>query len=231
MTALIIVIAVVAIIAIYLMTTYNSFVKLRNQAEEAGAGIDVHLKERYDLIPNLVETVKGYAKHESSTLEAVIKARNSAMSASTLEEKDAANNALSGTLKSLFALSESYPDLKANTGFVDLQQKLTEIEKGLLNLVLIFDLLIIVDADMIATLTQQVVWRDLILITLIDIHFRTQAARITLVDAIDIHHHLRVIFTLLIAIFTDFIDNFGSLRLIGIFFDGIGIITCYDAII
>ena len=133
MTALIIVIAVVAIIAIYLMTTYNSFVKLRNQAEEAGAGIDVHLKERYDLIPNLVETVKGYAKHESSTLEAVIKARNSAMSASTLEEKDAANNALSGTLKSLFALSESYPDLKSNTGFVDLQQKLTEIEKGLLN--------------------------------------------------------------------------------------------------
>ena len=127
MTALIIVIAVVAIIAIYLMTTYNSFVKLRNQAEEAGAGIDVHLKERYDLIPNLVETVKGYAKHDSSTLEAVIKARNSAMSASTLEEKDAANNALSGTLKSLFALFESYPDLKANTGFVDLQQKLTEI--------------------------------------------------------------------------------------------------------
>ena len=87
MTALIIVIAVVAIIAIYLMTTYNSFVKLRNQAEEAGAGIDVHLKERYDLIPNLVETVKGYAKHESSTLEAVIKARNSAMSASTLEKR------------------------------------------------------------------------------------------------------------------------------------------------
>ncbi len=133
MTALIIVIAVIAIVAIYFITTYNSFVKLRNQAEEAGAGIDVHLKERYDLIPNLVETVKGYAKHESGTLEAVIKARNSAMSATTLEEKDKANNALSGTLKTLFALSESYPDLKANTGFVDLQQKLTDIEKGLLN--------------------------------------------------------------------------------------------------
>lgn len=133
MTALIIVIAVIAIVAIYFITTYNSFVKLRNQAEEAGAGIDVHLKERYDLIPNLVETVKGYAKHESGTLEAVIRARNSAMGATTLEEKDKANNALSGTLKSLFALSESYPDLKANAGFVDLQQKLTEIEKGLLN--------------------------------------------------------------------------------------------------
>lgn len=133
MTALIIVIAVIAIVAIYFITTYNSFVKLRNQAEEAGAGIDVHLKERYDLIPNLVETVKGYAKHESGTLEAVIRARNSAMGATTLEEKDKANNALSGTLKNLFALSESYPDLKANAGFVDLQQKLTEIEKGLLN--------------------------------------------------------------------------------------------------
>lgn len=133
MTALIIVIAVVAVIAIYFIATYNSFVKLRNQAEEAGAGIDVHLKERYDLIPNLVETVKGYAKHESGTLEAVIRARNSAMGATTMEEKDKANNALSGTLKSLFALSESYPDLKANAGFVDLQQKLTEIEKGLLN--------------------------------------------------------------------------------------------------
>ena len=133
MTALIIVIAVIAIVAIYFITTYNSFVKLRNQAEEAGAGIDVHLKERYDLIPNLVETVKGYAKHESGTLEAVIRARSSAMGATTLEEKDKANNALSGTLKSLFALSESYPDLKANAGFVDLQQKLTEIEKGLLN--------------------------------------------------------------------------------------------------
>ncbi|MGN0905743.1 MAG: LemA family protein [Bullifex sp.] len=133
MTALIIVIAVIAIVAIYFITTYNSFVKLKNQAEEAGAGIDVHLKERYDLIPNLVETVKGYAKHESGTLEAVIRARNSAMGATTLEEKDKANNALSGTLKNLFALSESYPDLKANAGFVDLQQKLTEIEKGLLN--------------------------------------------------------------------------------------------------
>lgn len=133
MTALIIILVIAALVVIYFISTYNSFVKLRNQAEEANAGIDVHLKQRYDLIPNLVETVKGYAKHESGTLEAVIKARNSAMSATTMEERDNANNVLSGTLKSLFALSESYPELKANSNFLDLQQKLSEIEKGLLN--------------------------------------------------------------------------------------------------
>ena len=133
MTALIIILVIVALVVIYFISTYNSFVKLRNQAEEANAGIDVHLKQRYDLIPNLVETVKGYAKHESGTLEAVIKARNSAMSATTMEERDNANNVLSSTLKSLFALSESYPELKANSNFLDLQQKLSEIEKGLLN--------------------------------------------------------------------------------------------------
>ena len=133
MTALIVIIAIIAIILIYFISVYNSFVKLRNQAEESSAGIDVHLKQRYDLIPNLVETVKGYAKHENETLEAVIKARNSAINATTMEAKDAANNALSGTLKSLFALSESYPELKANTNFWDLQKQLTEIEKGLLN--------------------------------------------------------------------------------------------------
>ena len=133
MTALIIILVLVALVVIYFISTYNSFVKLRNQAEEANAGIDVHLKQRYDLIPNLVETVKGYAKHESGTLEAVIKARNSAMSATTMEERDNANNVLSSTLKSLFALSESYPELKANSNFLDLQQKLSEIEKGLLN--------------------------------------------------------------------------------------------------
>ena len=133
MVALIIVIAIVAILLLYFVGVYNSFVKLKNQAEESSAGIDVHLKQRYDLIPNLVETVKGYAKHESGTLEAVIKARNSAINATSMEEKDKANNALSGTLKSLFALSESYPELKANTNFLDLQKQLTEIEKGLLN--------------------------------------------------------------------------------------------------
>lgn len=133
MVALIIVIAIVLLILIYGVSTYNSFVRLRNQADEADAAVDVHLKQRYDLIPNLVETVKGYAKHESGTLEAVIAARNKAMNAVGTEAKNEANNALSGTLKSLFALSEAYPDLKANASFTDLQQKLSEIEKGLLN--------------------------------------------------------------------------------------------------
>ena len=90
--------------------------------------IDVQLKKRYDLIPNLVETVKGYAKHESGTLEAVIKARNIAISAKTTDEKINAENALSGTLKSLFKLKEAYPELKANQNFIDLQNQLRNIE-------------------------------------------------------------------------------------------------------
>ncbi len=133
MTVLIIVIAIIALLVLYFISVYNKIVALRNQAEESNAGIDAHLKQRYDLIPNLVETVKGYAKHESSTLEAVITARNSAMNATTMEDKDKANNILSGTLKSLFALSEAYPDLKANENFNNLQMQLSEIEKGLLN--------------------------------------------------------------------------------------------------
>ena len=131
--ATIIAIAIVIIIAFALISIYNSLVRTKNKAEEAEAGIDAHLKQRYDLIPNLVETVKGYAKHESSTLEAVIQARLSAMTATGTAAKDEANNVLSGTLKSLFALSESYPDLKANTNFISLQDKLTQIEADLLN--------------------------------------------------------------------------------------------------
>ena len=96
--------------------------------EEAWSTIDVQLKKRYDLIPNLVETVKGYAKHESGTLEAVIKARNIAISAKTTDEKINAENALSGTLKSLFKLKEAYPELKANQNFIDLQNQLRNIE-------------------------------------------------------------------------------------------------------
>ena len=133
MIAAIIIVAVIAVILIWGISTYNGLVRTRNKADEAESGIDAHLKQRYDLIPNLVETVKGYAKHESQTLEAVIKARNSAMSATTIEDKDNANNILSGTLKSLFALSESYPDLKANTNFLDLQKQLQSIETDLLN--------------------------------------------------------------------------------------------------
>ena len=101
---------------------------MKNQVEEAWSTTDVQLKKRYDLIPNLVETVKGYAKHESGTLEAVIKARNIAISAKTTDEKINAENALSGTLKSLFKLKEAYPELKANQNFIDLQNQLRNIE-------------------------------------------------------------------------------------------------------
>lgn len=127
-----IVVAVVAIIAVigivaWAIGTYNGLIQVKNIVEEAWSTIDVQLKKRYDLIPNLVETVKGYAKHEGETLEKVIAARNVAMTASG-DAKMAAENALSGTLKSLFALQESYPDLKANTNFIDLQNQLKQIE-------------------------------------------------------------------------------------------------------
>ncbi|MDD2232175.1 MAG: LemA family protein [Sphaerochaetaceae bacterium] len=128
-----IIIAVVVILAIYIIATYNKFVTLKNQAEEAVSQIDAHLKQRYDLVPNLVETVKGYAAHEAGTLEAVIKARNAGMNAQTLAEKDQAAAGLTGALKSLFALSESYPDLKANEGFVNLQNQLKELETEILS--------------------------------------------------------------------------------------------------
>lgn len=110
------------------IASYNSLVKLREQADSAWADIDVQLKRRYDLIPNLVETVKGYAGHEKSTLEAVVQARSAAMSAQGPAAQGEAENVLSGTLKSLFALSESYPDLKAAGGFRDLQGSLTQME-------------------------------------------------------------------------------------------------------
>ncbi len=130
----IVVAAVVVVLLIAVAGWYiscrNSFVTLRNRAEEAWATVDVQLKKRYDLIPNLVATVKGYAKHESETLERVIAARNLAMT-STGDAKLAAENALSGTLKSLFALTESYPELKANANFMDLQRQLQHIEEEL----------------------------------------------------------------------------------------------------
>ena len=124
----IIVLVVLFLLVLYGVGVYNKLVRLRNQSEESGAAIDAHLKKRYDLIPNLVETVKGYATHEQETLTNVIKARNSAMGGSTLSERNDAANAFSQTLKSLFALSESYPDLKANQGFLDLQKQLQLIE-------------------------------------------------------------------------------------------------------
>ena len=112
----------------WIIGTRNSFVRLRNGADEAWATIDVYLKKRYDLIPNLVETVKGYTKHESETLENVIKARNLAIGASTPDDKITAEHQLSGCLKSLFKLTEAYPDLKASTQFTGLQQNLQAIE-------------------------------------------------------------------------------------------------------
>jgi LemA protein len=107
---------------------YNGLVRLRNQLENAWAQIDVQLKRRHDLIPNLVETVKGYATHERETLEKVIQARNMAVSAKTVGDRAEAENVLTGALKSLFAVAEAYPDLKANSEFMRLQEELTSTE-------------------------------------------------------------------------------------------------------
>ena len=122
-----------AVIALLLIGMYNSLVRLKVQVDNAWADIDVQLKRRYDLIPNLVETVKGYAGHEKGTLEAVINARNRAMSATAPGEKAAAENMLSGALKSLFALSEAYPQLRAIESFTSLQNSLAQIEDTVQN--------------------------------------------------------------------------------------------------
>jgi LemA protein len=127
-TVLIILIVLVVLVALYLVVTYNGLVSLRNRIENAWAQIDVQLKRRYDLIPNLVETVKGYASHEQGTLEAVIQARNMAMTAQGPKDQAAAENMITGALKSVFALSEAYPDLKANQNFLNLQEELSGTE-------------------------------------------------------------------------------------------------------
>jgi LemA protein len=123
-------IAIVIIVAIIviLIALYNSLIRSRNRVDEAWSDIEVQLKRRYDLIPNLVETVKGYAKQESSVLENVTKARTMAMQAGSMEEKLKDENMLSGALKSLFAVAESYPDLKSNTNFLQMQSDLTDTE-------------------------------------------------------------------------------------------------------
>lgn len=129
--AVVAVILVIAVVAWYI-NTRNAFVVLKNKVEEAWATIDVYLKKRFDLIPNLVETVKGFAKHESETLEKVVAARNIAAGAKTPEEKMAAANQLTGSLRTFFnAVSEAYPDLKANSNFLDLQNQLKNIESEL----------------------------------------------------------------------------------------------------
>jgi LemA protein len=132
MTPLLILLGVLGGIALliflWVIGAYNGLVQLRNQLENAFAQIDVQLKRRHDLIPNLVETVKGYASHEKQTLEKVTQARNMAVNAKTVGERAEAENVLSGTLKSLFAVAEAYPDLKANQNFLNLQEELTSTE-------------------------------------------------------------------------------------------------------
>jgi LemA protein len=122
------VIVVAVIVALWLVLAYNGFVRRTQRAKEAWADIDVQLKRRYDLIPNLVETVKGYAAHERGVFENVTKARTAAMQAGGLAQKGQAENQLTGALKSLFAVAEAYPDLKANQNFLALQSQLSDTE-------------------------------------------------------------------------------------------------------
>ena len=128
MIALIIIGIIVLILVIYVISTYNSLVNFRNKVKDGWAGIEVLLKRRNDLIPNLVETVKGYATHEKSTLDDVIKARNNAVNAKNKEDEMKAAGALTTALGNLFAVAEAYPDLKANTNFLDLQKNLKDTE-------------------------------------------------------------------------------------------------------
>lgn len=123
-----IVILVIFLIVFWIIKTYNKLVKLRNKLKDQWSQVDIQLKKRFDLIPNLVEIVKGYAKHEKDTLNSVIEARNNAISTRIPTEEMDANNKLTGALNKLFALSESYPDLKANVNFMDLQKNLKDIE-------------------------------------------------------------------------------------------------------
>jgi len=124
----IVIIAIIVLAVIVFVVLYNGLVRLRNRIDNAWSQIDVQLQRRHDLIPNLVETVKGYAAHERGTLEAVVQARNSAIAAKGPAEQAQAENVLSGALRQLFALSEAYPDLKANENFLNLQEEITSSE-------------------------------------------------------------------------------------------------------
>ena len=128
-----IMIGVVALLIIYIFISYNSLVNLNNSVKEAFSTMDVYLKKRWDLIPNIVETVKGYAKHERDTLESVVQLRNSAYDKMSKDDKIAANDEITGVLSKLMALSENYPDLKANQNFLDLSSQLTKIEEDIAN--------------------------------------------------------------------------------------------------
>jgi LemA protein len=127
-TSALIVLAVIVVGALWVISVYNGLVSMRQRVNQAFADVDVQLRQRHDLIPNLVETVKGYAAHERGTLDEVVKARNAAVTAQSPEQKAAAENMLSGALRQLFALSEAYPDLKANANFQALQAELSDIE-------------------------------------------------------------------------------------------------------
>src|SRR3989338_3352022 len=123
-----IIIALIALVVVAIIGIYNALIRKRNRVEEAWADIEVQLKRRYDLIPNVVETVKGYAMHERGVLENVTKARTQALGAQSMEEHARAENVLASTIKTLFAVSENYPDLKANANFLDLQRELADTE-------------------------------------------------------------------------------------------------------
>lgn len=131
MSATLIVLGIIIIVILAGITIYNKLVRLRNTVKSSWSDIDVQLKKRYDLVPNLVETVKGYAAHEKSLFEKVTEARSRAMSASSPADKAKSENMLSDTLKSLFAVAEAYPDLKANTNFIQLQTQLKELEDNI----------------------------------------------------------------------------------------------------
>jgi LemA protein len=128
MTFIYIIVAIIVVVLLWLMFSYNRFITFINRAKEAWADIDVQLKRRYDLIPNLVNTVKGYATHESTAFEKVTQARAAAMGASNINDKAAAENGLAGALKSVFAIAEAYPELKANQNFLALQTELSDTE-------------------------------------------------------------------------------------------------------
>jgi LemA protein len=127
-TSTLIVLAVIVVLVVWVISIYNGLVTVRQRVNQAFADVDVQLRQRHDLIPNLVETVKGYAAHERGTLDEVVKARNAAVAAQGPAQQAAAENMLSGALRQLFALSEAYPDLKANANFQALQAELTDIE-------------------------------------------------------------------------------------------------------
>ena len=128
MIGLVILGVIVVLLAVFLISVYNNLVQLRQRVQNSWAQVDVQLKRRYDLIPNLVGAVKGYAQHEKATLEGVTQARNMAMNAGNIQEQMQAENMLSGALRSLFAVAEAYPELKANTNFMQLQAELTDTE-------------------------------------------------------------------------------------------------------